>query len=63
METYDVVVVGAGLAGLHAARAAARRGLAAHIFFGRGSFPETRYPSRFNAARRASPRWLPKPLP
>jgi flavin-dependent dehydrogenase len=37
--------------------------LAAHIFFGRGSFPETRYPSRFNAARRASPRWLPKPLP
>jgi len=27
METYDVVVVGAGLAGLHAARVAARRGL------------------------------------
>jgi flavin-dependent dehydrogenase len=39
------------------------RQLAAHIFFGRGSFPEDRYPSRFNAARRASPRWLPKPLP
>ena len=28
METYDVVVVGAGLAGLHAASRAARRGLA-----------------------------------
>jgi len=27
METYDVVVIGAGLAGLHAARVAARRGL------------------------------------
>jgi flavin-dependent dehydrogenase len=27
METYDLVVVGAGLAGLHAARVAARRGL------------------------------------